>query len=165
MDHNDHSSLTSTVQRSHASGPMRAAVRGDSDARTAGGPVLQAMLCLSLLLVAAQAAAEGSVTVINCDVARVCDARGACEPGSGSISFRLEPLDRAADGSARYTLSYGDIVSEMRGITAAGPFLWTIGTERNALLASSDTEWLWHRLELSASPVATIRFLSCRFEQ
>lgn len=123
-------------------------------------------LGLSLVLPGA-ALAEGAVTVIDCAVTSVCDAQGSCEPASRRVSFRLEPLDRNADGSARYEISYGNNRrAEVRGLSDAGPYVWTTDKERNALLASSETRWLWHQLELDpAGPLATIRFLSCTIER
>jgi hypothetical protein len=109
--------------------------------------------------------AEGAVRLLDCSVARVCNAAGACEPGSGEVAFRMEPVDASADGSGRYSLSYGDTRAEMQALSNAGPFVWTVGTERHTLLASSDTEFLWHRLTLDPAPRATIRFLTCAFRQ
>lgn len=105
--------------------------------------------------------AEGARLRLECTVVRVCDARGACEPGAGAIEFRLAPLGLDADRGGRYTLEYDGGRAEAEAPSEAGPFLWTIGTERNALLASSETEWLWHRLTVEPAPQATVRFLEC----
>jgi hypothetical protein len=108
---------------------------------------------------------EGAVRSLDCTVASVCDAAGRCEADSGEVLFRMEPVDTASDGSGRYLLRYGDTEAEMDALSDAGPFVWTVGSERDALLASSDTEFLWHRLTLDPAPAATIRFLSCTFGQ
>ena len=34
--------------------------------------------------------------------------------------------------------------------------------QRNALVISSETQWLWHTLDLEPAPAARIRFLECR---
>lgn len=108
---------------------------------------------------------EGAVRLLDCTVAKVCDAGGNCEAASDQVTFRMEPVDLGAGGSARYALSYGDTRVDMRAMSDAGPFFWTTGPERDVLLASSDTQWLWHRLTLDASPEATVRFLVCSFQQ
>ena len=109
--------------------------------------------------------AEGAVKLLECEVARVCDAGGVCNAGSGAVSFVMEPDDLEDGGAGSYTISYRDTEAAMRAITDAGPFLWTIGRERHALIPSSETEWLWHALDLEARPTATIRFLVCSFQQ
>jgi hypothetical protein len=107
--------------------------------------------------------AEGAVRLLDCAVARVCDAAGACDSGTERVTFRMEPVETAADGSGRYGLTYGGTEADMDALSAAGPFLWTVGPERNALLASSETRFLWHRLTLEPAPEATVRFLECTF--
>jgi hypothetical protein len=49
-------------------------------------------------------------------------------------------------------------------VSEAGPFYWESGDERHTLVASSEVDWLWHRLVLAPAPATTIRFLSCRFQ-
>jgi hypothetical protein len=77
----------------------------------------------------------------------------------------MEPVDVRAGNPGRYTIGYGDTKAQMVAMSDAGPFLWTVGEERDGLLASSETQWLWHRLTLDPAPEATIRFLTCSFEQ
>jgi hypothetical protein len=108
---------------------------------------------------------EGAVRLLECTVTQVCDGGGACETASGGVSFRMEPVEREASGAMRYALSYGDTQADMLAVSDAGPFIWTVRDERNALLASSQTQWLWHRLTLDPAPAATIRFLTCSFRQ
>jgi hypothetical protein len=117
------------------------------------------------LLLAGATWGEGAVKTLDCAVARVCDAGGRCETGTGRVSFRMEPEELEAGGAGRYTLSYGDTRAEMEAMSDAGPFFWSVGRERDALLASSETEFLWHRLALEPVPEATIRFLTCSFQQ
>ena len=115
-------------------------------------------------LMTGAAFSEGAVRVLDCSVLRVCDGGGHCEAATGEVTFTMEPVDLAAADSARYILSYGDARAEMRA-SEAGPFVWSLGSERDALLASSETQWLWHTLVLAPAPEATIRFLQCSFRQ
>ena len=123
-----------------------------------------AILSLAALPTAA-ALAEGAVRLLECSMHRACDGGGHCEPATGEVSFTMEPVDLEAAGGARYLLSYGDARAEMRALSDTGPFVWTLDSERHALLASSETQWLWHRLELGPVPEATILFLECAFRQ
>jgi len=109
--------------------------------------------------------AEGGVKVLDCRVARVCDGAGRCEPGAGTVTFRMEPKELGAGGVGRYTLRYGGTSADMDARSEAGPFEWSLGSERHALLASSETQWLWHALTLEPEPTATIRFLLCSFQR
>ena len=111
------------------------------------------------------ALAEGAVRLLECSIVRTCDGGGHCEAAKGEVSFTMEPVDLEAAGGARYWLSYGDARAEMRALSDAGPFVWTLDSERHALLASSETQWLWHRLALVPAPEATILFLECAFRQ
>lgn len=124
--------------------------------------ILLPLIALGLVLPGG-AMGEGSVRRLDCTVQRVCDAGGRCESGTGEIRFRMEPEKLDPAGAGSYTLSYGEIRAPMTALSDAGPFFWTVGVERDTLLASSETEFLWHRLEPGASPVTTIRFLSCTF--
>lgn len=109
--------------------------------------------------------AEGATRVLDCTAVRVCDAAGSCEPASAETRFRMEPQALDSSGAARFTLSYGDVRADMDARSDVGPFLWNVGTERHALLVSSETQWLWHRLTLEPAPAATVAFLECSFEQ
>lgn len=133
------------------------------------GPALRRLAGSSILILAAwlpsAAWAEGAVRLLDCTVTRVCSADGDCKPGTGRVSFRMEPVETDADGSGRYALSYGDVEADMRALSAAGPFFWTLAQQRNTLIASSDTQFLWHELELEAAPEATVRFLTCTLSQ
>src|SRR3970040_1277640 len=97
-------------------------------------------------LLAGAAWPEGAVRFLDCTAARVCDGAGNCQAESMQATFRMEPTETRADGSGTYTLSYGDAQAEMEAVSDAGPFFWTVGTQRNTLLASSETEFLWARL-------------------
>lgn len=123
-----------------------------------------AILGVSVLL-AGEVLAEGAVRTLDCSLARLCDASGSCVAETGEIVFRMEPTDVSADGSGRYTLSYRDTSVAMTALSSAGPFVWTTGQDRHTLLASSERQFLWHRLTLAPAPEADIRFLVCTFSQ
>lgn len=120
---------------------------------------------IALVSVPGVGSAEGATRVLDCTLNRACDASGACNPESAHLVFRMEPIETHADGSGRYTLRYGDDHAEMQAMSFAGPFLWALPTERDSLLVSSETKFLWHRLVLEPAPVATIHFLTCEFRQ
>jgi hypothetical protein len=126
-------------------------------------------VCLSLLLVASafslDARAEGAVKLLECDIVRVCDAGGICDAGSGDVQFRMEPVELAGGGAGSYRISYGEVQFSMQAMSDIGPFVLMADSERNTLIASSDTQWLWHELELGAAPRAAVRFLTCTFQQ
>lgn len=129
-------------------------------------PVSTAFSVLSVtLLLPAAAWSEGAVKIFDCTVAQVCDGAGSCEAGSGHVTFRLEPVELEADGSGRYALSYDNHQAEAQAMSDLGPFFWTLGEERDTLLISSRTEFVWHRLALGPTSEATVRFLTCSFQQ
>lgn len=109
--------------------------------------------------------AEGAVRVLACNTVRVCDAAGSCELAAGATRFRMEPQALDPTGAARFALRYDDVRADMSAMSDVGPFFWSAGTERHALLVSSETQWLWHRLTLEPTPAATVAFLECSFEQ
>jgi hypothetical protein len=125
---------------------------------------LPALLLMSALL-PALANAEGAVRIFACEVLQECDADGGCKAVEQKIEFRMEPRERAVDGSGSYTIHYDDQSADMQALSEAGPFYWQQGSERNTLLASSDTRFLWHSLSLAAAPVAQVRFLACDVRQ
>lgn len=108
---------------------------------------------------------EGAVRLLDCRVVRVCDAAGNCEAATDAVAFRMEPVQVGQDGSGRYELQYGDTETAMNSGSEIGPFVWTVGEERHTLLASSETNFLWHRLTLDPLPAATVRFLTCAIRQ
>jgi hypothetical protein len=126
-----------------------------------------ATLSLAVVLVSIPhgAMAEGAVRVLDCVVTQSCDASGACKSASESTSFKMEPVNLLADGSGSYAMVHGDENTDMQALSFAGPFYWGFGDERNTLLASSESEFLWHRLELGPAPVANIQFMNCVFSQ
>lgn len=78
----------------------------------------------------------------------------------------MEPIQVGAGGVGTYTLIYGDIEVSMNAMSEVGPFIWTVEAERNALIVSSRTDWLWHQLVSGPRPSATVRFLSdCSFQR
>jgi hypothetical protein len=123
-----------------------------------------AVVALAVLL-PALGQSEGARKRLDCQIVRVCDAGGACSAGTGKIVFAMEPIELETAGAGRYTLTYAGTEAEMKAESDAGPFLWSVGRERHALIASSETEWLWHELAFDPGPQATIRFLECAFEQ
>jgi hypothetical protein len=108
---------------------------------------------------------EGAVRLFDCTVVQVCNAAGNCEAASGAVAFRMEPVEVGPDGGGRYELKYDEAEVAMDALSDAGPFMWSIGEERNALLLSSQTHLLWHQLTLSPMPAATVRFLTCTIRQ
>lgn len=127
--------------------------------------ILLAGSVLVPVMVPGDAGSEGAVRILDCSLEQVCNADGKCKPGSGRISFRTEPVSLRADGSGVYALSYEDVETEMEAQSPAGPFFWTVGNERDTLLASSETRFLWHQLTFDQAPEATITFLRCTFRQ
>jgi hypothetical protein len=77
----------------------------------------------------------------------------------------MDPVALTPGGAGRYMLTYGDTEAEMDALSELGPFVWTVGSARHALIVSSETQWLWHELVLGAKPQASIRFLNCSFQQ
>lgn len=134
-------------------------------ARTGTAIAVPVALAMGLAVAWSDAPAEGAVRRLDCVSAQVCDAAGECEPDSLPIAFRLEPTETAADGSGRYTMVYGDTRAAMQALSDIGPFHWTAGSERHTLVASSETQFLWHRLVIEPAPAATVRFLICAFGQ
>lgn len=108
---------------------------------------------------------EGAVRVIDCTMTRACDAAGNCRKTAGEVKFRMEPVQLDEDGAGRYRLRYGDAQAPMTALSDIGPFAWTVGAEHHTLLASSETDFLWHRLTVGAAPAATVTFLTCSIHQ
>jgi hypothetical protein len=111
------------------------------------------------------ALAEGAVRVLNCTVTQTCDGVGKCAAATDVVTFRMEPIEIEPDGSGRYTLRYGDVQAAMMASSDLGPYVWSVGQERHALLVSSEHDFLWHRLVVEPVPAATVRFLKCEFRQ
>jgi len=119
------------------------------------------LLLLTLLLLPATARAEGARRFFDCEVQQLCDAAGQCSVAANPVLFTLEPLAVGSDGAGSYRLSYDDNTVEMAALAEAGPFRWTLGAVHHTLLASSETRFLWHQLDLSGTPAARIAFLAC----
>jgi hypothetical protein len=126
---------------------------------------LPSLLLLSAAMLPALVHAEGAVRIFECNITQECDGDGACKGADQKVEFRMEPIERATDGSGTYTIHYDDQSADMQALSEAGPFYWQQDSERNTLLASSDTRFLWHRLFLAAAPVAQVRFLECAVRQ
>lgn len=121
--------------------------------------------CLGIaLLMPLAASSEGAVKTLDCTVERVCDASGHCRDATGETEFRMDPVELDAEGRGRYTISYDETEAEMNAQSEFGPFFWRVGSERHALIVSSESHWLWHQLSVDPDPVATIRFLACEFQ-
>ncbi|HSC14879.1 MAG TPA: hypothetical protein VLI71_07160 [Gammaproteobacteria bacterium] len=108
---------------------------------------------------------EGAVRLLDCTIEQVCNAAESCQAASGAVAFRMEPVQIGEDGSGRYELHYGETEAAMNSLSDVGPFVWTVGEERRTLLASSEMNFLWHRLTLDPVPAATVRFLTCTIRQ
>ncbi len=120
------------------------------------GALLSAMLLLPTAVLA-----EGAHRYFDCMVTLLCDEAGACEASSESLTFHLAPLDAGQDGSGRFMLSYQNKEVAMQSLSDAGPYSWRFDNERHTLLASSETDFLWHQLILDDRPESRIRYLRC----
>ena len=109
--------------------------------------------------------AEGARKILDCQVVHVCDAAGACKPDSSRVVFTMEPIELEFAGAGEYSISYADEQAKMRAESDSGPFLWNLGQERNASIANSEKQWLWHQLGFDPGPEAAIRFLESSFQQ
>ena len=132
--------------------------------KTSPHVLLLPLACICCLLVPCIGLAEGAVRRLECTVQTTCDARGRCAAAAGEISFRLEPIRISEGGAGSYRIVYGDRSADMQAQSELGPYYWTIDSRRHALIISSESQWLWHELETSPSPVATIRFLTCSLQ-
>jgi hypothetical protein len=109
--------------------------------------------------------AEGAVRLLDCTVVQVCDGAGKCASAADVVRFRMEPVETGADGAGKYILQYGDVEAAMTASSDTGPYVWSVGEERHALLVSSERDFLWHRLVVDPAPAAAVRFLRCEFRQ
>ncbi len=105
--------------------------------------------------------AEGAHRYFDCHVTLLCDAAGHCEPASESLTFHLAPLDADEAGSGTFLLTYQEQETQMQSLSDAGPYVWQIDNVRHTLLASSESAFLWHQLNLNGTPDSTIRYLQC----
>lgn len=133
--------------------------------RTGGKPILLRLAIGFGLLLPGLAAAEGAVKLLDCEIVRSCDAAGRCRAVEERAEFRMEPEQLEAGGVGTYRIRYADKQAEMQALSDLGPFFWSIGDERHALLISSASQWLWHRLTTAPDPVTTVRFMRCSFQQ
>lgn len=113
--------------------------------------------------------AEGAVRYIECDLTRVCDSTGDCKEFNKQTShtaFTLKPQALDATGAGSWTITWNGREAGMTALGEAGPFYWTTdeGRERHTLVASSETRFLWHQLNLAAGPEATVSFMDCRLQ-
>ncbi|MEY4640177.1 MAG: hypothetical protein RLZZ227_171 [Pseudomonadota bacterium] len=123
--------------------------------------LMRTLVLLPLAALPQLAGAEGAVRTLECTIMQVCDAAGACENAAEPVNFRMAPVSVREDGSGQYQISYRDVEADMEAASYAGPFSWASDSERNTLLASSETQFLWHRLVLESTPQAEIHFLAC----
>lgn len=105
--------------------------------------------------------AEGAVRSLDCKVSQVCDAAGVCESAAEAVNFRMAPESLREDGSGTFEISYRETRARMEAYSYAGPFIWNTELERNTVLASSETRFLWHQLVLGSTPAASVRFMEC----
>jgi hypothetical protein len=127
--------------------------------------MLTCMLLAFAALVPQMLLAEGAVRILDCEIAGTCTATLECTPASGAVTFRMEPQSLDGNNAGTYVISYDDTQASMQGLSYAGPFHWRTDSTMHTLLASSETQFLWHSLELSQPPVTVIRDLKCRFLQ
>ena len=138
-------------------------------AQSSGRFLKRALVLLPLAAWVQLAAGEGAVRTFDCTITQTCNAAGRCEKAAGEVTFRMSPEALAADGSGTYQINYRhgdqinyrDVQASVKAASYAGPFYWNTNSERNSLLASSETEFLWHRLILAPTPETEIHFLSC----
>ena len=123
-------------------------------------PLLAGMALLSQL-----AFAEGAVRELACVYERVCDASGTCADEAGEVTFRMQPVELADDGSGTFVIRYNDGEFAMQALSFAGPFHWSAPGEKDTLLANSETQFLWHKLVLGSRNAADSHFMRCRFTQ
>ena len=140
---------------------MRTAMPRQCDGRN----VTRVLLSALSLIFPCLALAEGAARRLDCETLRICDSTGNCKEQTETVNFRLEPMSLDDDGAGTYRLTYGDVQTTMKALTAAGPFYWSGDTERNTLMASSETAFVWHRLRLGNVVDADVRFLRCKFSQ
>ena len=145
--------------------------RGDSSSRRGflfrGAPrrLMLAVAGAGAVLAAGALWAEGAVKQLDCEIRVVCDSGGNCRQGTGHVAFRMEPVRLDSGGRGDYRLRYGELQADMTALSDAGPFFWTLEQQRNALMPSSETDWLWHQLQLGQTVNSQIRFLECAFQQ
>ncbi|PXF31172.1 hypothetical protein WH50_11045 [Pokkaliibacter plantistimulans] len=131
--------------------------------------LLAGCLCLSGFF-AGSALAEGRLRILDCQITRHCDGAGQCAAGGEKVVFQMAPQHLDEGGAGSYQLSYGapgqgEVKLPMTATSYAGPFLWSMAEERDTLLASSESLFLWHQLRLTPTPQATVSFLSCTLRQ
>jgi hypothetical protein len=134
-------------------------------AKNPGSSLGQGLLLGLAMILPSLLWAEGAVRILECDVASTCNARLACTPATGQFTFRMEPQSLDNNNAGTYLLSHDEVQAEMQALSYAGPFHWRTPGTMHTLLASSETDFLWHSLELAAEPVTTIRYMACRFIQ
>jgi hypothetical protein len=117
-------------------------------------------ICI-LMLSPRMAWTEGAVRHFDCALVRACDSSGSCTPESGKVTFSMAPVSIAPDGSGRFEITYGSVSTPMQALSDLGPFHWKVGEEQNPLLLNSESEMLWHQLNIGASATAKVRFMSC----
>jgi hypothetical protein len=129
------------------------------------GMLTRMLVAVAAVLMPQVLLAEGAVRILECAISSTCTASLACTPASGAVTFRMEPRSLDGNNAGTYVISYGETQASMQGLSFAGPFHWRTDSAMHTLLASSETEFLWHSLELSQPPVTVIRDLQCRFLQ
>lgn len=126
---------------------------------------MKPLIIAMIALLPATALGEGALRELVCSYHRACDADGACKDEKGQIIFTMEPETVADDGSGSFIIHYGGRQAPMRAMGFAGPFTWKTPVAVSTLMASSEEQFLWHRLALSPEPTADIHFMNCRFTQ
>lgn len=127
-------------------------------------PVIRMGLVISVLM-PGLLQGEGALRVLDCNKVLVCDESLTCQTESGQVVFNMEPLNLDENNAGSYTIRYDAVQVPMQGLSFAGPFHWRLDNGMHTLLASSESDFLWHSLTIDPQPVTTIRKLDCRFMQ
>ncbi|WP_373356960.1 hypothetical protein [Pseudoroseicyclus sp. CXY001] len=115
---------------------------------------------LLILCLGSAAQAEGARQVFDCTITQRCGASGACGSGRDPVVFTLDPEEVDADGAGSYRIGWDEAAAPMQAGSSLGPFTWAEGDRRHTLLFSSETNMLWHDLDLSRGE-ASVAFLTC----
>lgn len=123
--------------------------------------MIKALLLLLFAAPATSAHAEGAGMVFTCQELTSCGPDGACTATpAAAVTFTLAPLTVGPEGEGIYKISYGNAEAEAQAMTGIGPFMWRFGTREHTLLFSSETNMLWHALDLDTGR-AEVFFLAC----
>lgn len=116
-------------------------------------------------LMAAPLWAEGNRSVFQCTGLTSCNEDGVCVDDQTEVEFAFAPLDVNPDGAGTYELTYNGMTTWARKTGWNAPAIWWIDTKTvdslHSLMAASQTNMVWHRLDLSEPQGSQTRFLEC----